>query len=219
MDKNNYWKWVLSACAILIVVMVALYLLTDLGRAVPVYSSGAVMKEVGNEQKSVLIADQPSEGESQIPEAPEWAVPLGEGEVVGYTYSLGKKGPWNQSVPEGGFVLISCGNCTVDGIKATSDGTEGNTFLFKGTNSDGLTPDDLNETIVIKDYAAGHVQVTFIYAGNEVPEEAALAAVANMFFAPNCGQDGCSGGVTLYSRSVDAAWESEVFLDPPDLDT
>lgn len=153
--------------------------------------------------------------EAKVVRPPAGAIPLNANdEIIGYTYPIGVKGPWSQSVPEGGFTLVACGNCTVDGKEATSDGTQGTVFLLVGANADGSTPADLNETVVIDDYTLGHVQVTFIYAGNEDPQEAAASAVAGMFGPPNCGAEGCLT-VYLFSRFADAGWETEVFRDPP----
>lgn len=153
--------------------------------------------------------------EAKIVLPPAGAIPLiVNDEIIGYTYPIGVKGPWSQSVPEGGFTLVACGNCTVDDKEATSDGTQGTVFLLVGVNADGSTPADLNETVVIDDYTLGHVQVTFIYAGNEDPQEAAASAVAGMFGPPNCGAEGCLT-VHLFSRFADAGWETEVFRDPP----
>jgi len=183
---------------------------------VPVATQAAIIHEGGQVEKVATPAkndDQVGDSNKDV-EPPEWAVPLGEETIVGYTYPLGMEGPWKQSVPEDGLILVACGNCTVDGVKATSDGTQGNVFLLVGSLADGSTPADLNETIVIDDYTLGHVQVTFIYAGNEDSQEAALSAVANMFGEPNCGQEGCLE-VTLYSRFVGGDWENEVFTDPP----
>lgn len=178
-----------------------------------------VRGEIQKEEVSPVITsdDQVSdsgEDASLQPKPPDWATTLGDEVIVGYTYPLGMKGPWKQSVPEDGFILVALGNGTVDGVKASSDGTQGNVFLLVGSSADGSTPADLNEIIVIDDYTPGHIQVTFIYAGNEDPQEAALSAVTNMFGEPNCGQEGCLE-VTLYSRFMGGDWDKEVFTDPP----
>lgn len=166
-------------------------------------------------QPAVVESTQEPVSEAKVVQPPAGAIPLiANDKIIGYTYPIGVKGPWSQSVPEGGFTLVACGNCTVDGKEATSDGTQGTVFLLVGANADGSTPADLNETVVIDDYTLGHIQVTFIYAGNEDPKEAAASAVANMFGPPNCGAEGCLT-VYLFSRFADAGWETEVFRDPP----
>lgn len=214
---STFWKIVILIVGVALVValgFIAYALLRE--PAVPVATNSSVMVQA-EEGSSSLPARSSASGQevaSREPAPPDWAVALGQDEIVGYTYPLGMEGPWRQSVPEGGFLLVTCGNCTVDGKKATSDGTQGTVFVLVGTNADGSTPEDLNRTVVIDDYTPGHIQVTFIYAGNEDPEESGLSAVANMFGPPNCGAEGCLT-VYLFSRFADGDWEEETFTDPP----
>lgn len=164
----------------------------------------------------VEVADkESSKSSSDILPPTDVAVPLVNNErIIGYTYPIGIDGEWHQSIPEGGFVLVACGNCKVNEEVGKSDGTEGNVFLIIGKKSDGTTPADLNETVKIEDYKTGHVQVTFIYVGNEDPDKAALNAIANMFSAPNCGQSGCIKNY-LHKQFVNSNWTIEVFNKPP----
>jgi hypothetical protein len=207
---------VLGVLLIVFVVLVGFGFYLATKDRVLVTTQAAIVREgIQEEEVSPVIAsDDRADDSNKDVDPPDWAIPLGEETIVGYTYPLGMKGPWEQSVPEDGFLLVALGNGTVDGVKASSDGTQGNVFLLVGSLADGSTPADLNETIVIDDYTLGHVQVTFIYVGNEDPQEAALSAVANMFGAPNCGQEGCLE-VTLYSWFLGGDWEKEVFTDPP----
>lgn len=126
---------------------------------------------------------------------PDGAMPLlrRDGTPMGYSIILYKPGPSEVSVPEGGFTIVACGNCKVEGVSFVSDGTIGNLILLRGLNPDGSTPEDLNETVTISDYTVGHVAVTTIWSvADEDPETAATNAVAGMFYAPNCGHEGCN---------------------------
>jgi hypothetical protein len=230
--EESILKKLLRWFLVFVVIVVVIAFLIFLGDVVRYrYFSNQGSNEQAALEPRAAVMVSPSDGEPSLPaepvavgveeksndlEPPEWATPLGEGRIVGYTYPLGMEGPWHQSVPEGGFTIVALGDGTVDGISVSSNkGTWGSIFLLIGTDADGSTPKDLNETIVIDDYVAGHVQVTFIYAGNEDPMEAGLAAVANMFSAPNCGQEGCLG-VALYVRYLSGTiWEISSFDAPP----
>lgn len=159
----------------------------------------------------------PAGASAQNPILPDGAMPLlrSDGTPKGYALILYKEGPARVSRPEGGWTIVTCGNCTVDGVSYLSDGTVGNVILLMGVNPDGSTPADLNETITIDGYTTGHVSVTTIWSTtDEDPEAAVMAAVAGMFKAPACGQEGCLQ-VYLTTNYPGQPPAGESFTEPP----
>ena len=169
-----------------------------------------------------VIADDTHDGtvpaEASTFSMPDGAMALLRSDMTpkGYFLILYKPGPAYVSVPEGGFTIVACGNCTVGGKRFVSDGTQGNLIVLMGTNADGTTPADLNTTVVIDDYTTGHVAVTTIWSVNdEDPVAAAMAAITGMFEAPNCGQEGClSVDYFVWWPGMEAP-SGETFTTPP----
>jgi hypothetical protein len=156
---------------------------------------------------------------AENPFPPEGSMPLlrADGTPKGYALILYKTPPAYVSVPEGGFTIVVCGNCTVGGKGFVSDGTIGNLIVLMGINADGTTPQDLNTTVVIDGYTTGHVSVTTIWSVNdEDPVAAAMAAVAGMFNAPNCGQEGCLlVNYFVWWPGQEVPSGGETFTEPP----
>lgn len=115
----------------------------------------------------------------------ENAVPLvNEDETIGFFFVLNKVGPTEVLSPYQSTTLFALGNGTVGDTKVSSDGTEGNVVTLLCNVPDGCITE-------VKDYTPGHVGVTMILAGKEIPSETVLSAVVNLFNAPNCGGSGC----------------------------
>jgi len=154
----------------------------------------------------------------QNPILPDGAMPLlrDDGTPKGYALILYKTPPAYVSVPEGGFTIVACGNCTVGGQGFVSDGTQGNLIVLMGINADGTTPQDLNTTVAIDGYTTGHVGVTTIWSvADEDPVAAAMTAAAGMFEAPNCGQEGCLSVDYFVWWPGQEAPSGETFTEPP----
>ncbi len=140
-----------------------------------------------------VIAEEPNT-ESAAPEAQADVVtytPVGNAvpliskeETIGFFWVLNQVGPTTVVSPYQSTTLFALGNGTVGNTKVSSDGTEGNVVTLLCNEPDGCETE-------VKDYTPGHVGITMILAGKEVPAETALGAVVNLFNAPNCGGSGC----------------------------
>ena len=130
-------------------------------------------------------------------------IPLvNKGETIGFFYVLNKKGPVDVTTPYQSTALFALGNGKVGDTTVTSDGTQGNIVTVLCDKPEGCVT-------TVTDYTAGHVGVTIVFAGKEVPAETSLGAVSNLFNAPNCGANGCPS-VFHWQNG-----QSEAFVDVP----
>jgi len=143
------------------------------------------------------VVDPITEVYSYVP--PEGSAPLLTaeigGSVKGFAYYVTTEGPYEIKYPYQSTVLIALGNGRADYFKSgtgssvimTSDGTIGNILA---DNCREQTPEGCS--ITITGYTPGHVGVTVVFGGYEVPDETLVAAVNNMLkSAPNCGANAC----------------------------
>jgi hypothetical protein len=115
----------------------------------------------------------------------ENAIPLiNNGETIGFFFVLNKVGPVDVLSPYQSTAIFSLGNGKVGDTTVTSDGTQGNIVTVLCNKPEGCVT-------TVTDYTAGHVGVTIVFAGKEIPAETVLGAVVNLFKAPNCGASGC----------------------------
>lgn len=154
-----------------------------------------------------------------LPAVPEGSMPLlkEDGTPKGYALILYKDAPAKVSRPEGGWTIVTSGASTIDGVEFPGGETVGNVILYLGVNPDGTTPEDLNETLEIEEYVTGHISVTTIWnVADEDPVKAAMTAVAEMFKAPHCGQEGC---LTVYLHTAYPGQEMSVieYTSPPEI--
>lgn len=142
------------------------------------------------------------------------AMPLiNKGETIGFFWVLNQAGPASVKSPYQSTTLFALGNGTVGDTKVSSDGTEGNVVTLLCNEPQGCDTE-------VKDYTPGHVGITIILAGKEIPAQTALGAVVNLFNAPNCGGSGCktnhhyqSGKQETFTTKpsavkLDVPWES-----------
>lgn len=169
-------------------------------------SWGGKVASSNTDESAVIVTDVPESAEvetesvttqmARLPQLdvvtytpPENAVPLiSNDETIGFFFVLNKDGPAEVLSPHQSTTMISLGNGQVGETTVTSDGTEGNIVTILCNKPEGcVTP--------VTDFTPGHVGITLIFAGKEVPTETVLGAVVNMFNAPNCGGSGCK---TIY---------------------
>ncbi len=209
--KNQFWNTFFKVLGILFVV--ALIVIAVLWLA-GLFTGNRLVVRVENPHDWTA----PASASAQNPILPDGAMPLlrTDGTPKGYALIIYKVPPAYVSVPEGGFTMVACGNCTVGGKRFISDGTQGNLIVLMGINADGTTPQDLNTTVTIDDYTTGHVSVTTIWSvGDEDPVAAAMAAAAGMFEAPNCGQEGCLSVDYFVWWPGQEAPSGETITEPP----
>lgn len=117
------------------------------------------------------------------------------GSVKGFAYYITTEGPYEIKYPYQSTVLITLGNGRADYFKSgtgssiimASDGTIGNILA---DNCREQTPEGCS--ITLTGYTPGHVGVTVVFGGYEIPDETLVGAVNNMLAnAPNCGANAC----------------------------
>ncbi len=140
-------------------------------------------------------------------DVPENAMPLldASGSIKAFTYTIneakdanpllrlivgGNKNSFDAKYPYQSHILITFGNAWISygdaHEKLTSDGTIGNIYTEICDKPEGCKLGVLN-------YTPGHVQVTVVFGGTEVPAET-LAWAVNFMLSPgssNCGANGC----------------------------
>lgn len=109
------------------------------------------------------------------------------------------EGPVQVNVPEGGFAVVACFSCSVDGV-AYNAATE-NTIVVSyhaGNPSDGSTPGDLNRVVAVDNYATGRLMIAVVYDAEVNPASFVASLVSIPEFRGNLGYElrGVSDGGT-----------------------
>lgn len=139
------------------------------------------------------------------------------GSVKGFAHYVTVEGPYVIKYPYQSTLLIALGNGRADYFKSgtgssvimASDGTIGNILA---DNCREQTPEGCSVTIT--GYTPGHVGVTVVFGGYEIPDETLVAAVNNMLVsAPNCGANACKTIKVNYfgaSQPVDLSFTTAI---------
>lgn len=126
------------------------------------------------------------QGESLVVDyyAAEHFVPLpdAKGHTKGVFYVLGEEGPAEIAYPYQSTLMVTAGNMTVNGeLEFGTDGTIGNIFA-------DVCQDEKGCSVNVDSYKAGHIGVTIVFGGYEVPNQTVADSVNTMLTgASNCG--------------------------------
>lgn len=155
---------------------------------------------------------------------PENAIALKtkNGNILGFFYALNVEGPYEIEYPFQSTLLVTLGKAKISVGSAytqviPNDNTIGNIWTDVCSDAAGCKA-------TLTDYKAGHVGVTVVFAGFEVPADTLAAAVNNMFKPSNCGGSGCleilvynkktTPLVTIFSAPTTSSVVAKVLIAP-----
>lgn len=163
-------------------------------------------------EESAVVAPVVDEKATVVNYAPpENAIALKtkDGNTLGFFYALNVDVPYEIEYPFQSTLLVTLGNGNVSigpvfTLVISGGETIGNIWTDVCSDAAGCK-------VSLSGYKPGHVGVTVIFAGFEVPAETLAGAVNNMFKPSNCGGSGCLE-IVVYNNKTDPL--SIHFKDP-----
>ncbi|MEK7577455.1 MAG: hypothetical protein AAB492_02430 [Patescibacteria group bacterium] len=147
---------------------------------------------------------------------------ISEDLMIGVSYNLTEDRPYEVITPAQSVSTIAGGTFEVDTLKVSTDkkGTVGNIVTVVCRSE----KDPCKNTV--KNFVAGNVNVTTVFAGNESPNITTFSAVSNMFKleSKNCGDAAClivnrhelGGDVKSFKTDSQPAGAKDMDLEPFD---